>query len=209
MLDRGMGRVVGICGRSGSGKTTVCKEFEKLGARSIDTDRVYRDLTCADEDGMPSECVRLIAKEFGGKVVASDGSLNRALLARIVFGDKEKLALLNSITHKRIMERTEAMIFEFLREGAECVLVDAAALFESGFDKKCDAVVCVSAPEDILVKRIVGRDGITAEQAGRRLSSQISDDELRERSNYVLINDGTADVASQAESILADILDTE
>lgn len=209
MMDRGMGRIVGICGRSGSGKTTVCKAFEALGAKSIDTDRVYRELTCAGDDGMPSECVRRIAKEFGGKVVASDGSLNRAYLARIVFGNKEKLALLNSITHKRITERTEAMIFEYLRAGATCVLVDAPALFESGFDKKCDAVVCVSAPEDTLAARIVARDNITPEQARRRLSSQIPDDELRERADFVLVNDGVAEIEPQAEKILGEILDGE
>ena len=209
MKDRGMGRVVGICGRSGSGKTTVCKAFEELGAKSIDTDRVYRDLTRADDDGIPSECVRMIANKFGGKVIASDGSLNRAYLARIVFGDKEKLSLLNSITHKRIMERTEAMIFEYLRMGTTCVLVDAPALFESGFDKKCDAVVCVTAPEDTLVRRIVARDGITPEQAMRRLASQIPDEELRARADFVFLNDGESPIGKQAEMILGEILDGE
>ena len=63
--DGGVFTVIGVCGQSGTGKTTVCAEFEKLGYRAIDTDKVYRELTRPDADGLPSELVRRIAHEFG------------------------------------------------------------------------------------------------------------------------------------------------
>lgn len=204
-----MGRVIGICGRSGSGKTTVCRTFEKLGVMSIDTDHVYRELTRPDDSGMPSDLVRSIAREFGGLVIASDGSLNRVILSRAVFGDgnKDRLMTLNKITHKRILERTESMIFEFLREGASAVVVDAPALFESGFDEKCDAIICVSAPEKVLINRIMQRDSISEEAAMRRLASQMDDGELRAKSDYVIENGADSDLFSAAKEVLEKILD--
>jgi len=198
--------VIGLCGRSGSGKTTVCKAFEKYGVMSVDTDKVYRELT-APVAGKASPLVRTVADAFGDGVVGSDGSLDRRALAAAVFGEgnKEKLELLNSITHKPILDRTDEMIVQFAAEGAVGVIVDAPALFESGFHEKCDVILCITAPDDVLVRRIVARDGITEEAAMKRLSSQITEAELRRRADLIIVNDGTTDLSAEAEKTVRKI----
>lgn len=201
-------RVIGLCGRSGSGKTTVCKAFEKYGVPSVDTDMVYRELT-APADGRPSPLVQRIADEFGAGIIASDGSLDRRSLAAAVFGDgkKDRLDRLNALTHTPILDRTAEMIEEYAADGARGVIVDAPALFESGFHKKCDAVICVSAPDDILLSRITARDGIPVKAAKSRLASQIPASELVSRADFVIVNDGAADIDGQAKAILGKIFD--
>ena len=195
--------IIGLCGRSGSGKTTVCKAFEVFGIRSIDTDKVYRELTSPYADGNPSELVRTIAKHFGECVIAVDGALDRRALAEAVFGDgkREKLELLNSLTHAPILERTEEMAAEFAEAGAKGVIVDAPALFESGFDKKCDVIICVTAPDDVLIKRITARDGISDDAAAKRLSSQMSVEELSRRADHIIVNDGKTNLCEAAAKI--------
>ena len=195
--------VIGLCGRSGSGKTTVCKAFEKYGVMSVDTDKVYRELT-APVAGEASPLIRSIADAFGDCVVSADGNLDRRALAAAVFGDgnKEKLELLNSLTHKPILDRTEKMIAEYAADGAKGVIVDAPALFESGFHEKCDTILCVTAPDEVLIRRIIARDGITEEAAKKRLSSQITEEELRRRADYVIVNDGTTDLSAEAEKVV-------
>lgn len=189
-------RVIGLCGRSGAGKTTVCKAFEKYGIKSVDTDKVYRELTLPKEDGTPSALVSSLACEFGGGIVNTDGSLNRGKLAAIVFGNgnEERLCRLNGITHWQILARTEEIIKMYAAKGAKGVIVDAPALFESGFDKKCDLIICVSAPDEILENRIIKRDSVNADDARKRLSSQMPEDELRRRSDFVIVNDGKTDI---------------
>ena len=153
-------RIIGLCGRSGSGKTTVSDIFRKFGVMPIDTDNVYRQLICPAGDGTPSSLVRKIADEFGDDVILPDGSLNRAVLASKVFGEgnSENLRRLNLITHEPILSRTAELAEEYIRDGARGVLVDAPALFESGFHEKCDVIICVSAPDDVLIRRIMARD---------------------------------------------------
>lgn len=208
MAKNGNGLIIGLCGRSGAGKTTVCSEFEKYGIMSIDTDRVYRRLTRPEEKGIPSALVRILADNFGEDVITPEGELNRRALAAKVFGEgnEERLALLNRLTHKAILDKTDEMIVEFFKSGAKGVIVDAPALFESGFHKKCHLIVCVTAPEDSLMRRIMKRDSLSAEEALRRLSSQISERELRLRSDYVIETvDGVAPndaVAAVAKKIL-------
>jgi len=206
-MNPGKNKVIGLCGRSGSGKTTVCGAFEKLGIKSIDTDKVYRELTAPCSDGTPSKLVSLIRKRFGDEVVRSDGSLDRAVLAGIVFGEGngENLRDLNMITHEHILSETERRIDKYFREGVRGVIVDAPALFESRFDKKCDVILCVSAPDDVLVERIMKRDSISEEAALRRLSSQISDKELRERADYIIENDGETDLSLAAGNVAGKI----
>lgn len=201
--------IIGLCGRSGAGKTTVCSEFEKLGIMAIDTDKVYRGLVSPKCDGAPSELVLKLSEAFGKDIIKRDGSLDRRVLAGYVFGEgnEEKLDTLNRLTHTPILDKTEELTEKYRTDGARGVIIDAPALFESGFDKKCDAVVCVTAPEDVLVHRIVNRDGITEDAARRRLSSQISENELRYRTDHVIVNDGFADVSSQVRDIVSKIFD--
>ena len=103
--------------------------------------------------------------------------------------DKEALSDLNTITHKHILTRTEEIASELYSDGAKIVLIDAPVLYESGFDAKCEAVVCVTAPEETVISRIMQRDGISRDAAVARLKTQISAESLSSRANFVIAND--------------------
>lgn len=194
---------IGICGSSGSGKGYVCKLFSTYGYKWIDTDRVYRDLATPK-----SECVKELREYFGKRILNSDGSLNRKELSKCVFegeGSKERLNQLNKITHFHIRKETERIIKESVQNGYKGVLIDAPVLFESGFDSLCDVTICVTAPTELKLKRIISRDNITLEKAISRTKSQLSDDALREKCTYEIDNSEGANVEKQILEILASL----
>ncbi len=194
---------IGICGSSGSGKGYVCKQFSTYGYKWIDTDRVYRDLATPK-----SQCVKELRDYFGDTILNTDGSLNRKALSKIVFegeSSKEKLNQLNKITHFHIQRETEEIIEKCKENGYQGVLIDAPVLFESGFDKMCDVTICVTAPLDLKLKRIVNRDNITIEKARARISNQLSDEALREKCTYEIDNSEGANIEKQILEILASL----
>ena len=193
-------KIIGLAGSSGSGKGYVSSAFIKFGVPAIDTDRVYRELTTKKG----SKCLDELVVEFGNEILDTDGALNRKALADIVFegdGSKARLEKLNNIAHKHIKIDTERIIIELEKEGKSAVIIDAPVLFESGFDKMCDFTVCVTAPYDLKLERIVSRDKISKEKAEARLKNQLSDDELIKLSKYQIDN-SNCDIISQIEQIL-------
>ncbi len=192
---------IGVCGSSGSGKGFVCKLLSTYGYKWIDTDRVYRDLATPK-----SKCVKELKECFGNTILNPDGSLNRKNLSKIVFegeGSKDRLNQLNKITHSHIQRETERIIYESEQNGYKGALIDAPVLFESGFDKMCDVTICVTAPTELKLQRIMSRDGITYEKALSRMSSQLTDDELRKKCTYEIDNSANADIEKQILDILA------
>lgn len=192
--------LIGLCGRSGSGKGYVSRLFARHGIPAIDTDAVYRDLTAPADKLSP--CMTEIVSRFGAEAALSDNSLNRVYLRSIVFsGDSEALADLNGITHKYILEETMNRVRDYFENGDSIIIIDAPLLFESNFSSICDFIVCVVAPEDISLRRIVERDGISREAALKRLNTQISNEELAERSDAVILNDDTDRVKNEVEAL--------
>ena len=199
-------KVIGLCGRSGSGKGVVSAVFSELGVPSVDTDAVYHELTAPSADGNGSDCMRELAAEFGEGIRRPDGGLDRRALAAVVFSDRDKLAALNRITHKHILDETDRRLDGFRHDGYGEAIVDAPLLFESGYDKKCDFIIAADAPEDTLLRRIAARDGISIDEAAKRLSSQITSDVLRSRADFVIYTDTDVDTIRRcAERILEDI----
>lgn len=178
-----MMKIIGLCGGSGSGKTTACAAMEALGARIIDTDRVYREICVAGSD-----CLADIAREFGRAAVAPDGGLDRRSLGAIVFSDAEARGRLNEIAHAHIRTETERRLTEYKSSGADAVVVDAPLLFESGFDRMCDITVGITAPRKLRIARITARDGISEKDAEARIDSQITDEELIRLCGYIIEN---------------------
>ena len=183
-------KIIGLVGGSGSGKGTVSELFSKYNFAHIDTDNIYHELTSG-----ATPCTEALRLEFGDGVIKEDGSLDRRALSKIVFADgaREKLRALNSITHKFVLDEVRRLLPSLALSGYAAVLVDAPLLFESGFDKECDTILCVTAPKDVRISRIVARDGISPDAAERRISSQKSDDELIERSDFAIENSGDRD----------------
>ena len=191
-------KLIGLCGGSGSGKGTVASLFAEEGFLHIDTDEVYHNLT-----SKKTPCLDELCRAFGEGILGVDGALDRAALSKIVFagGSGEKRAKLNSIAHRHVLDAVREIIKD--ADGKyPAVLVDAPLLFESGFDTECDLVVAVVADRERRIQRIVSRDNITLEMAGRRIDAQIADSELIARADFVIRND------SDVESLKCAVAET-
>lgn len=177
---------IGITGPTGAGKTTVLKALESLGVGILDADAVYYDLL-SGSDGMKKQ----LRERFGDGILDNNGAIDRKKLGSIVFADSAAFLDLNRITHKYVGEelgRREALA---AAAGLKAVAIDAIALIESGLGKSCDAVVCVLAPAEVRIRRIMARDGIPEEYARSRVEAQKPDSFYRENSDLVLENDGS------------------
>lgn len=181
-------KVIGLCGGSGSGKSEVSRLFCEQGFALIDTDRIYREMTSGH-----TECLSALENEFGSGIITEDGALNRKRLADLVFlgdGAEKRRARLNEITHKFILNEARRRISALKSDGACAVIVDAPLLFESGFNKECDKIVCVISDRKIRISRIILRDGISCDAAERRIASQLSDESLCALSDIIIKNNG-------------------
>lgn len=176
--------IIGLTGTTGSGKGYVSSFLQDDDTVIIDTDKVYHSMISA-----PGKCVDALVGEFGNTILDSRGGIDRAELSRIVFSDKEKLGLLNRITHRMILDRTREMIAD--AGDKKFAIVDAPLLFESGFDKECDITLGVSAPPEIRIERIMKRDAITYDRALARVRNQKEDSFYKENCDYVIVNDGS------------------
>ena len=191
--------VLGVTGNSGSGKSSVAKLLVEKNAYIIDADMLARKVL--DVDGRAyGETVEF----FGGAIVNEDKTINRKVLSDIVFGEPAKLAALNEITHKHILE----YIYDDIKAVSEAgqysfIVVDAPLLFESGLDKICNSVWVVDAPHEQKLNRITKRDGIAVEQAIQRLTRQTLAEELIQKCDNVIHNDFGLDyLAAQVEGLL-------
>lgn len=177
-------KIIGVTGGTGAGKTTVLEVLAGMGVRIIDCDAVYHKLL---EDSVPMREELFAA--FGD--ILTEGKIDRKKLGKVVFGDSEKLDLLNEITHKYV---TAAVRIELKKEATGddyAAAIDAIALIESGMGELCDVVVGVSAPEAMRVQRLVAREGISEEYALMRIRAQKSEEWFRENCDHILENAGT------------------
>ena len=179
-------RVIGITGRSGSGKSTVTRLYAARGFPCIDADEVSRAVL---QPGSP--CLARLQKAFGSDIVEADGTLRRRLLADRAFATPEGTARLTAITHPEILRRIDAWLQEQSAAGAALVFVDGAVIVGTPFESRCDALLLVAAPQEQSVARICARDGISPEMARRRLGAQTPEQTLRRAARYVLENDST------------------
>ncbi len=175
--------VLGLTGPTGAGKSTVAAALKKLGCAVIDADRLAREATA-----MP-ECLAALQKEFGADIVGEDGALDRRLLAGRAFANPERTETLNRIIHPVVIRESVRRLREARETGCLAVILDAPLLFESGADSLCDTTVAVVAPDASRAKRIMARDGITAEQAEERMRAQHGISYYAEHADYTF--DGT------------------
>lgn len=196
--------IIGLTGPSGAGKTTLCTIADGFGIKSIDTDAVYHALLVP-----PSACLDELVAEFGKDILLPEGKLDRTALASIVFDaeDENKLRLkkLGEITHKYVLDETRRIIRAAEGRGERAIIVDAPALYESGFDSECDLVICLLADRELRLNRISERDNISEKRAHQRISGQRDDSFYMSRADYTLQNDGDVDGMKNAlQKILSD-----
>jgi dephospho-CoA kinase len=200
---------VGLTGGLGSGKSTAAKMFASHGAHVLSADQIGRELM------QPGQAVfAAIVAHFGDSVLAPDGSLDRAALARIAFGlpgeGGGRVEELNAIIHPATIARQSELIGEIAaRDSHAVIVVESALIFEtrhadaSGAPRRFDKIVLIRASTETKIARFIQRaggeqPGIEASakleaEARRRLALQIDDDRKAAQSDYILTNNGSLD----------------
>lgn len=174
---------IGLTGGIGSGKSHISDIFVKYQIPSIDTDKVSRQVC---EIGKP--CLRELTEKFTDCILNDDGSLNRQALADIVFTDKEKLRILNVITHKYILAECKRWILQCESENHFAAIIEAPVLFESKFNYYCDYVISVIADIDVRIQRVIERDNISEADAMKRIRNQHDNRFFLNNSDFIIYN---------------------
>lgn len=177
-------KIIGITGGTGCGKTTALNELERRGALLIDCDAVYHRMLETDRPMLDE-----IEKYFPGAVI--DGKLDRKALGAVVFTDEEALRDLNIITHRHINLEIRRILREHAMNGGTLAAIDAIELFSSGLAKRCTATIGVIADREVIIDRIMRRDGISREYAMMRVNAQRPNEYFIQKCSHVLENNGS------------------
>lgn len=178
-----MTKIVGLTGGIASGKSTVAKMFFDKGIPVIDTDQIAHDLL---EKG--TQVYHEVIRYFSSDIVLTDQSINRKQLGRIIFANKAKREILNSIVHPHVIAIVEAELNQYIEHGEEMVVVDVPLLFESGFDERCDKTIVVYTSPQQQLSRLIGRDVIKKEFAQMKIDSQMPLSKKVDLADYVINN---------------------
>lgn len=177
---------IGITGSAGSGKSLVRRAFSRLGVKTLDCDRIARDVVAPGEEGYDG-----VVEIFGPGVIRADSSLDRARLRNLMVERpvlRKKLeALLHPLITSELFRRIKTG--EYGRERA-CAC-EVPLLFELGMEKAFHAAVVVTADDAVLAERIAARDGVSLSAAHKMLSLQMAQDEKMSRADYVIRNSGS------------------
>lgn len=192
---------VGITGGIGSGKTTACKLFEKLGVPVYYADNRAKELMVDNK-----QLRNLIIQNFGTQSYAEDGSLNRLYLSSVVFSDEKKLELLNALVHPVVAADSESWNTILERKNFVYSLREAALLVETGSYKLLDKLIVVTAPEQERIKRVMLRDGGLEQQVKNRINAQMPDSEKLKLADFIIENTELISLAQQVKNIHERIL---
>lgn len=176
--------LIGLTGGIASGKSLVAEELRRLGAHLIDADEIAREIV---RPGLPAH--KEIIESFGEKILNPDKTINRKMLGQIVFADSKLRKKLERITHPGILDETDKRIAAIKNKKPDAMIVmNAPLLIEVGLHKKMDKVIVVYADEKTQMERLIRRDGLTADEARNRISSQMPINEKRKYADFVIEN---------------------
>jgi dephospho-CoA kinase len=186
--------VIGLTGSVGMGKSTTARLFAEQGVPVHDADAVVHRL-------YEGEAVADIEAAFPG--TTASGKVDREKLARRVLNDPAALARLEGIVHPLVQAAEDELLAQTQADGKDVVVLDIPLLFETGADKRVDAVVVVSAPAEEQRARALARPGMTAEKLAAVLAKQMPDNEKRRRADFVVDSSHGFDAArAQVRAIL-------
>ena len=199
---------IGLSGGIGSGKSTVSRLLNELGAIVVDADAIVHELQAAGEP-----MLKEIAAAFGDGVLTGDGALDRPALGSIVFRDTERRRELEQIVQPPVVAEMARRAKVAIDDGVPMVVMDIPLLFEgkktgrgSASAMQYDATICVWVPLETQIERTMSRDECDRGEAERRIAAQLPIDEKREMADHVIDNSGTPEqTCEQVEALYAQL----
>ncbi|MDA3891725.1 MAG: dephospho-CoA kinase [Salinivirgaceae bacterium] len=190
--------ILGLTGGIGAGKSFVASEFTNEGIPVYNSDERAKDLMVKDS-AIRSELIR----QFGNEVY-QDGVLNKKLIAKNIFNDKQLINWINDLVHPAVKGDFEAWC---AMQEAPFVIKETAILIESGAYKQCDKIIVVSAPLKTRINRVAERSNLTPDEVNSRIQNQLPEKERLKYADYVINNDGTKLVSDQVKNIMKQIIE--
>lgn len=181
---------VGITGGIGSGKSYVCRLLAERGIEVYDCDRAAKRLM-RESESLRQQLIALIGPE--AYEPSEPYPLNKKVVAAFLLASESNARALDAIVHPAVFQ-------DFLQSG--CQWVESAILYESGLDRLVDRVVVVTAPQELRIQRVMERDHISREKALEWIGCQMSQEEVIQRADFEILNDGIADLSQQIEKII-------
>ena len=189
-------KIIGLTGGIGSGKSTVLELFKSLGVKTYSADESAKKLVNTDP-----YLINLIKSSFGENIY-DKGQLNSKKLSDIVFEDKEKLKLLNSIIHPAVAKDFKL----FLNSNNEDYIVkEAAIIFETKSENNYDKIILIQSPLEIRIERVINRDNISRAEVMKRINNQLDENLIIEKCDYVIRNENIEDLEDKVLSIHHDL----
>ena len=181
-----MSYILGLTGSIATGKSTVAKLFLSAGIPVVDADLGARAVVLPGAPGLAD-----IIEHFGEAYLLSDGTLDRKRLGALIFSDREKRKELDVLLKERINDWIQAEKERYISEGHKLIVLDIPLLYEGGYEDSCDAVMVVYVPEELQVQRLMSRNHLDADEAARRMQSQLSIEKKKELADFVIDTSGT------------------
>jgi dephospho-CoA kinase len=181
---------IGITGGIGSGKSYICQRLKTRGIEVYDCDSAAKRLI------RTSDSIRRQLTQLIGEDTYIGESLNKVAVARFLLASESNAQAIDHIVHPAVFQ-------DFMDSGMQWM--ESAILYESGINKLVDRVIVVTAPLEIRIQRVMQRDGITRENVEQWMQRQWSQEEVRKRADYEIVNDGIADIDAQIDIILEKI----
>jgi dephospho-CoA kinase len=173
---------VGLTGSIAVGKSFVASVFVELGCHVLDADQTAREVVLPGADGL-----KAVVEAFGAEILSPDGTLDRKQLGALVFADEEKRQRLNQLLHPIIIERQDEILREWERRDPNGIgMVDAALMIESGGYTRFDKLIVVHCRPEAQLERLMLRDGLSRDEALRRINSQMPQEEKQKFADYLI-----------------------
>jgi len=192
-----MTKIIGLTGGIGSGKTTIANHLKSLGIPVYNSDEQAKKVLYLPET------IKSLKATFGNGIFTDD-ILDKDKLSNRVFNNPGDLKLLNEIIHPAV--KTDFNKWFLVNKNSPLVIKEAAILFESGSYKDCDAIITITAPQDIRIQRVIARDHLTYEKVISRINNQWTDEMRKNNSTYVIENQDIEKACAQTEDYIKILL---
>jgi dephospho-CoA kinase len=193
---------VGLTGSIAVGKSFVLGVLAELGCRVLDADKTARETVALGSPGLSA-----VVQAFGKEVLQADGTLDRTKLGEVVFGDENQRQRLNAILHPFIIDAQDAQIRRWEQDDPNGVaVVDAALMIESGGYQRFDKLIVAHCRPEVQLERLMSRDGLTHEEAQKRIAAQMPQEEKKRHADYLIdTSDGFESARVQTEAIYREL----